>query len=452
MKKIVFLLAVLMMAAIGAKAQKGIEVGGYGRGADSIRCQENVSLFIQYANAKNFQDALPFWKKVYEECPGAHVNTYIQGQQIINWQISQETDPAKREELINAMIKLFDDRLKYFGNDRRYPKDNVIARKAAAYNTLKGENADFSLIYKWTGEAIEEFKEKTDPMAVSRYMFASFKLLQENKEKHKEQYINDFLKCSDIFNKLHAAAVAANKTTDIDNITGYKAEMEQNFFGSGVAECDVLIGIYAPRVEENKTNLEFLKATMILLRKMQCNETDLFITASEYAHKIEPTPESAMGLGSKALKNNDNATAEKYFNEAIAMTDDSDTKADLYFALLSLAVNQKQYPKAKQLFQKCIAENPNHGKAYFMIANAYALGGRNISDDTVLAKCVYYAVVDKLERARQLDPSLAAEVNKLIAQYSKGFPTKEEVFMHPEIEAGGSYTVGGWINETVKIR
>jgi hypothetical protein len=88
-----------------------------------------------------------------------------------------------------------------------------------------------------------------------------------------------------------------------------------------------------------------------------------------------------------------------------------------------------------------------------MIAQAYGAGGRNLfPNDAVLSKCIYYAVVEKLERARQLDPTIAADCNNLINQYSKGFPTKEEVFMHPSLEVGGTFTVGGWVNETVRIR
>jgi len=455
MKRLIFLLAVCMATAIGAKAQTGKETGTtHGKGADSLRCLENLSLFDSYARSKNYKEAYPFWKIAYEECPAAHVNIYIAGVNIINWLISQETDPAKIDALVDDMMKLFDDRLLYFPNDQRTRKDEVIARKAVAYNNMKGDNTDYNLMYKWTGEAIEEFGENSFPMAVSRYMFASFKLMQSDTENHKEKYINDFLNCSNIFDALYAEAVAANKKEeDINNILGYKAEMDQNFFASGVADCDILQEIYTPKIEDNKNNLEFLKQTMILFRRLNCNETDIFITISEYAYKIEPTAESAMGLGLKAYKDKDLVTAEKYYNEAIAMSDNAETKAKLYYTIASMALQQNQFQKAKQLSLRCLSENPNFGRAYMLIGQAYGVGGRNIyPDDAVLSRCIYYAIVEKLEKARQVDPSIAGEVNTLINQYSKSFPTKEDIFMHPDLESGLSFTIGGWINETVKIR
>lgn len=454
MKSKFILFAASILIATGVNAQKGIENGTpYGSGEDSIRCLTNISLFIPYAKSKNFKDAYPFWKSVYDECPASNKNIYIYGVNIINWQISQETDATKKEALINDLMKLYDDRIKYFGNDKQYGKDWIVSRKAQSYNQLMGEKTDPSVIYQWTSEVLGEFKEKTEPLAISLYMFASFKLFQGDTEKYKEQYVNDFLKCSGYLDTELASAQAANKEKEIENITARKTEIEQNFAASGAADCETLQSIYASKIEENKANLEFLKETMTLLRRVGCKDGDAYIAAAEYAYKIEPTAESAMGLGSKAFKDKDYTTAEKYYNEAINMTEDSDIKADLYYALGAMASQQGQYAKSKQYSLKCIAEKSSYGRAYLIIATAYAAGAKNIfPDDPVLTKCVYYAVVDKLERARQADPSIADEANRLIATYSKYYPTKEEVFMHPSINAGENFSIGGWIGETVRIR
>jgi len=454
MKTKFFIATCCFLIAIGAYAQKGIDTGTpYGQGEDSVRCAINLNLFVPAARANNFAEAYPFWKAAYDECPASHINIYILGVNIINWQISQETDPAKKEELINDMMKLYDDRIKYFGNDPRLRKDGIVARKSLTYNELKSEATDHQLVYKWLGDVIDEFKEKTDPLAIARYMFHSFKLMMNDMDNLKEQYIKDFLKCSDILETQLDEATTADKTEEVEKVLALKTEMEQNFYGSGAADCDILKDIYASKVEENKDNLDFLKETMLLLRRMRCNETDLFITASEYAYKIEPTADAAMGLGLKATKDRDFATAEKYYNEAISMSNSSEVKADLYFTLSVMANQQNQHQKAKQFSMKCLGERPNYAKAYLQLAQSYALGARNIyPDDAVLSKCIYYAIVDKLERARQLDPSLADEANRQINTYSKYFPTKEEVFMHPSLEAGGNFTIGSWVNETVKIR
>ena len=456
MKSKLLLIAACFLIAAGAKAQKGIDNGTpFGTGEDSVRCRTNISLFTPYAKSNNFKDAYPFWKAVYDECPGSTKNIYIYGVQIINWQIAQETDATKRDALIDELIKLYDNRAKYFGDDERYGKDWIVAQKAQMVNQLKAEATDQSVIYKWLDEVIDEYKEKVDPLAISLFMFSSFKLMQGDMDKYKSQYVEDFLKCSALLDAQLVTLKTANNEKEIESNIARKTDIEQNFAASGAADCETLESIYTSKIEENKNDLEFLKETMILLRRVGCYETDLFITASEHAYKIEPTAESAQGLGTKAFKEKDYATSEKYFNEAIDMTDDPEVKANLYYLLSVMASQQGQYVKAKQNSLKCIGEKADYARAYITIAGLYANGAKGIfPDDPVLQKCVFFAVIDKLEKARQVatDPTIASEAAKQIAQYRNYLPSKEEVFMHPEIESGGTLLVGGWINETVRIR
>ena len=452
--KFLLIIAASFLIAAGANAQKGIDNGTqYGSGEDSVRCRTNISLFIPYAKSNNFKDAYPFWKAAYDECPGSTKNIYIFGVQIINWQISQETDAAKRDALIDELIKLFDNRAKYFGDDERYGKDWIVAQKAQTINTLKAEATDQSVIYKWLNEIIDEYKEKVDPTAISLFMFSSFKLMQGDMDKYKSQYVEDFLKCSALLDAQLEAYKSANNEKEVESTVIRKTEIEQNFAASGAADCETLASIYTPKVEANKDNLEFLKETMVLLRRVRCDETDLYITASEHAYKIAPTAESAQGLGTKAFREKDYATSEKYFTEAIDMTDDPEVKANLYYLLGVMASQQGQYVKAKQYSLKCIGEKAEYGRAYMTIAGIYAAGAKGIyPDDPVLYKCVFYAVIDKLEKARQVDASIAADAAKQIAQYRNYLPSKEEVFMHPEIESGGTLAIGGWIGETIRIK
>ncbi|MDR2472345.1 MAG: hypothetical protein LBD53_02110 [Tannerella sp.] len=451
--KLIYVAACVMIAA-SASAQKGVDNGTqYGSGEDSINCVTNISLFNPYAKAGNYKDAYPYWKKVYDECPASNKNIYIYGVDIIQWQMSQETDAAKKDALFEDLMKLYDNRVKYFGDDPKYGKDYIVTQKSNMYNNLKGDKTDYSKIYEWTKEVVDEFKEKARPMTISLYMFASFKLMYADLDKFKEQYVNDFLKCSEYFDAQLNAATASNDSKLIEDVTKCKTEIEQNFASSGAADCETLQSIYEKKIEDNKTNLEFLKETMTLLRRVNCKETDAYFAAGTYAYQIEPTAESAMSLGGKAFKNNNLEEVEKYYNEAIGMTEETDVKADLSFALAVLAIQQNQVIKSKGLALKCIAEKAEYGRAYLLIAQAYMTAGKGIfPDDAVLAKTVFYAAADKAEKAKAIDPSIAKDANELINSCQKYYPNKEEIFMHPDLDAGKPFTIGGWVNETVKIR
>jgi tetratricopeptide (TPR) repeat protein len=118
-----------------------------------------------------------------------------------------------------------------------------------------------------------------------------------------------------------------------------------------------------------------------------------------------------------------------------------------------LSFEQNSYSKARQYCLKAIETNPNYGSPYLLIGKMYAATANSIyPDDTVLRKTVYYAATDKFERARQIDPSVAEEANKLINTYRSYYPSTEEIFMHPDLEKGKSFTIGGWISERTTIR
>ena len=451
MKSKFFLLMTSALIAIAMNAQNDTGTKTW-TSADTLRWQTNQNIFAPYASANNFQEAYPTWKETYDDCPSFHVNLYIHGVKIINWQISNETDQAKRDALIEDLMTLYDNRIKYFGNLPSRRKDRIIYDKAQDYNQLKGEKTDYALIYKWTGEAIEDFGDKTYQGAISLYMFSSLKLMQNDMEQYKAQYVADFLKCSELFNAQIETAKAANNTADEESATSYKTEIEKMFAVSGAADCDILQSIYGAKIEENKDNMDFLKETLILLQRVNCTESDAFLAASEYVHIIAPTAASAQGLGNKAYREKDNDAAERYYTQAIELSEEPEVKAALYYALATIAFNQNSMVKAKQLSLKSIGENANYGKAFILIGRCYADAKNFYPDDPVLSQLVYVAAVDKFERARQVDPSVADEARKLISTYSQYFPSSGDVFMHPSIKEGENYTIGGWIGETIKVR
>ena len=49
-------------------------------------------------------------------------------------------------------------------------------------------------------------------------------------------------------------------------------------------------------------------------------------------------------------------------------------------------------------------------------------------------KAVYYAAIDKFEKARQVDQNVAEDAGKLANTYRAHLPSTEEVFMHPDLE------------------
>ncbi|MBK8414597.1 MAG: hypothetical protein IPL22_08960 [Bacteroidetes bacterium] len=85
-----------------------------------------------------------------------------------------------------------------------------------------------------------------------------------------------------------------------------------------------------------------------------------------------------------------------------------------------------------------------------MIGDIYASSSTGCPDEFSGAS-VFWAAVDKYQKAKSVDPSLADEANRKIGTYTKYFPKKDDVFFN-NLKVGDSYTVKCWINETTTIR
>ena len=231
-----------------------------------------------------------------------------------------------------------------------------------------------------------------------------------------------------------------------------KTMLNQQFALSGAADCDALQNMYASKIEENKDNMEFLKSTISLLRRAKCQESEAYFLASEYSHRIEPTMDSAMGMANQAMKKDDNKQALIFFEEAAQLATENEDKAEIYQKMGAIYFKERKYSQSRQNLLKSLEFDPNNATPYIMIASMYANDAKSIYADPVMAQAVYYAAVDKLERAKQVDPSRAAEINSLISSYRNHFPSSNDIFMHHDLEKGKTITIGGWIQEKTTVR
>ena len=139
-----------------------------------------------------------------------------------------------------------------------------------------------------------------------------------------------------------------------------------------------------------------------------------------------------------------------YFDQAIELEQDPIKKADYLYSAATILFSQKQLSKAKQYARKAIENNGEFGKPYMLLGQMYATSP-TWSEEAALNKCTFFAVIDKMQKAKSVDPSCAEEANKLISTYSAYTPKDEDLFFIG-LKKGDAVTIGGWIGETTTIR
>lgn len=266
-------------------------------------------------------------------------------------------------------------------------------------------------------------------------------------ETHKEQFIQDYLTAA---NYADAAYKAATSEKDKQLLKLAKDNVDAYFINSGAASCENLQAIYGPKIEQNKTNLDYLKQVINVMQLLKCTEEEAYFVASEAAHAIEPTAATAVGCGYMYFKKGDIDKSISYFDQAIELEQDPEKKADNCYSAAAILFSKKQLSRAKQYANKALSYNPNYGEAYILIAQMYA-SSPNWNNEPALNKCTYFAVIDKLQRAKSVDPSVAEKANELIRTYAAHTPKDEDLFFLG-LKKGTSVTIGGWIGETTTIR
>lgn len=443
--KSLLLFAVASLGATSLFAQKGVEDGSkYGHGQDSINCLKNISVYTEYVKTDNFVDAYLPWKAVIEECPLAQLSTYVNGVNILTYKLKNEKDPVKYEQYFNELMNVFDLRMKYFGTYKSRPALAVLGDKAYNYSVFCPKNKkDANLVYGWFKESVEAQKSKSEYLMF--FVEASLNVFKQDDSK-REQFISDYLLASEYADERISTTTGANAEyakTVKNNINAY-------FINSGVANCDNLQAIYGPQVEQNKNNLEQLRGILRVMELVGCTDQEAYFNASLYSHQIEPTAESALGCAAMSVKKQDFNSAIKFYDEALSLETDNVKKAEIAYKAAAVMYADSKYSQARSYARKAIEYNKNYGAPYIIIANAYAASPR-WSDEPALNACTYCLVVDKLIQAKNVDPSVAEEANKLINRYSAHFPETKDLFMLG-YSNGQSLQIGGWIGETTTIR
>jgi tetratricopeptide (TPR) repeat protein len=451
MKKLL-LSCLLAIVAIGiASAQKpGYDPKvPYGHGEDSVKCLMNLSLLQTSVKASAFKDAVAPWTYTYENCPAASKNIYIYGPRIFKALYAQETDPAKKQALLDKVMEIYDTRLKYFGAEEG--KSKIIAYKVYDYMELMGEKADSKFVYEGLKEAIEEAKDKMEPSDAYGYFMAASLVEYHKDNSKKEQYLNDYFTVTGYIDQAIANANAANDKQTADYLATVKEGIVAGFVSSGAGDCNTLLEYYGDKIEPNKNDKNFLNEVISSLSSVGCTESDLYFTAAEYLYKLEPSANAAVGLANRSLRNNDYDTAIKYYNEAANLETDKSKAADYLLQLAGIFSNQRNYSRARQAAYDALKYDPNNGKAYILIAQLYAASAGSIFQEPEKAGLVFCAAVDKLQKAKSVDPSVTAEANSLINKYAAYFMDTETAFMMG-IKEGQSIFIPGWIGENTTVR
>ena len=383
MKKVLLILLAVLIGGSGATLSAQ---GKYG--ADSANCIKYLSYYKEYYKQKNYDDALPNWRKAYSICPPtANQNMLIDGTTLIRRLISKNAKNAiYKEALVDSLLKIHDLRAEY------YPKYAVTALNNKGLDLVNYVKDDDKALFEGISDIVGRNGLQTKP---SLYIFQ----LQSAVELYKAGTLDEE-KIIDVYEKAIANLENTPCKTDKEkeDLVNVTETVENIFIQSKVASVESLVALFTPRLEASMDDLALSKTIVNMLSKTEGGvDTDLFLQAVNNMHRLEPSYQSTYcyknGLSSKAF-----ASAKKAaeMDETLA------------------------------------------GKSYMLIGTIW--GSQVCKGNEIESRAPYWVAVDYMIKAKNADASLAEEANSMIAQYAKYYPQKSEAFMYNVLD-GQSYTV-----------
>ena len=420
--------------------------------AQTENCNSNSSISHEAVRAGNFKDAYAPCMAVLKDCPTLRFYTYTDAIKILKAFLGdiKDRNSADYKKYFDELMQVYDQEIQYLPEINKKLKTPMSASKELGKKAVDylqfSPNPDKEQAYNWLTEATRGTANDPDGAILHYFLQTSMEKVKAD-DNHTDQFFQDYIDASKYADDAIAAETNEKKKAVLQTI---KDNLVAMFVQSGVADCESLQNIYGPKVEENKTDSTFLKKALNILKLMKCNESEVYFKASEYMYQIDPTADAAVGVAYMYYKKGDYDNAVKYFDEALAKETDNDKKAEMAYATAAALMQAKKLSQARAYCQKAISFKENYGDPYILLAQLYG-SNPNWTDEPALNKCTYFVVIDKLQRAKAVDPSVTERANELISTYSRHTPQAKDLFMLG-YKAGDRITISGWIGESTTIR
>ena len=407
-------------------------------------CLMNLSLFHESVKNKQYEEAYGFWLPVYQSRPDLNKAIYTDGAEILDYRYQQCTDENLRNALRDSIMKLHDERIKFF-DDPKYPDAYVLGLKGMDYLVYYPEDELGVQAYECLKQSVEGMGENAQITVLRKLVEVSYNIYKSNPDQYGDQFLADYQKVAGLLD-----AIVAKGTKNSPAAQEQKAYVDRLYAASGAADCGQMDQMYASVVAESANDIEKLGSIMKLYRRLGCTESDVYFAAAEHAHKLQPTDESAAGCAQMCIKKEDYAGALEYYKQALSLVANEEDKADYLYRMANVYVAMKNYQQGAAYAQQALDINAEDGRCYLLLGICYA--SAKIYDDPILQRSVFWVACDMFRKAKSVDASCSSDANKLIATYSQYFPSKEDVFFHRDLNEGQSFRVGGWIGKTTTCR
>lgn len=427
MKKIIVLISVAAAALFAASSLSA--QGKYG--PDSTECIKYLSYYTEYYKQKNYDSALPNWRNAYKYCPPtSRYSLLSDGTTLLRRLITQNAkNPVYKDQLVDSLMTLYKQRVEFWP---KYATASLNNQALDMYNYMKDEPKK---LFEGLTEVVTINKTNTKPNIFLFQLSTACDL-----------YKDGLLDPEQVINTYENAVAVLSSITPKNEVEGRMinqtiADIESLFIASQVASCENLIALFEPRFAAAPEDLDLAKNIVKMMTVTEgCTDNNLFLNAVTVMYNQEPSHTSAYYLYKLYAGRNDVDNAAKYMREAVTFEEsDGEADAGYFYELATFFVKNGKTADAYKAATAAVELSDTYdAKCYYLMGTIW--GSTVCGGDEIAKRAPYWVAVDYMQKAKNADPALAEDADRMISQYRAYFPQTAEAFMY-NITDGESYTV-----------
>ena len=409
---------------------------------------------LEKIDAESFQIAFNEWNKAYTIAPaadGQRPSHYQDGRTLYRVMYNKSTDPAKRKEYAEIIMRLYAEQVQCYKNEgflygrqgydmfymEEYGRSDATYKVLIASLEKSGNNAEYIIFDPIFELVVQKFQDG---------------------ELSKDEARSIHQKSMDAID--HNIANNARLKSYYE-ITKSRVETIFSAIEDQVFDCVYFKDKLLPKYQENPEDHEVIRYIYNKLRQQGCPEDEAIMVelkgkyqtiASAINDSLRQTYYAENpAIHAKDLYNEgDYEQAIAKYGEAAEKETDANKKAEYLLNMASIQYGKlSQYSSARENALKAARLRSGWGQPYMLIGDMYASSARNCGNDGYTRGLAVLAAIDKYAYAKNIDSSISDEANRRIGRISGAKPTGEDI--HLRGKSGKTDVVPCWIGETVKL-
>ena len=422
------------------------------------------SLYRDAVKANDMDGAYENWKKAYTIAPAANGKNhlhYADGRKILKNKFEKATDEAVKQDLVNQILKLYDEQIQCYGDAYKEGQDaHLLGRKG--YNMFYyfknyiGKNSD-KTIQDILAATVEKGGNEIEDIILVPYAsvvvngFAAERLTKED-ARAVHARLNEI-----------ADHHINNKTKKAKRFSAAKESMNGTFatIEGHIFDCEYFVEKVRPIYEDSPEDPEVIEESIRELKRRGCEAgvpllDELETKWSKYAAEINAQRVAEFqannpAVMAKRLKDEgdyDGAVAK--YEEAIEKSATPEEQAPYYLRIAEIRYSkQGRLSEARSLAKKAAGMKDGFGSAYIMLGDIYTRMAKTCKDDWDTRMGIL-AALDQYYLAKSKDATVADTASKRIGRLSDSKPEKQDGFMRG-VSAGQTVSCGCGIGESVQV-